>query len=56
MLYGRDLEEELIIDKYLVDVTRRKMNYIEDDQCLFLVIRQKDEIRFSICRKDLFEE
>lgn len=155
MLYGRDLEEELIIDKYLVDVTRRKMNYIEeehyiygvkipehflsifqgkqlvltkgfgrknhsiilnifiepewenfekrlnalpvssdltarriayffqgsaqdseltddgsivvmdylidaagitDDQCLFLVIRQEDEIRFSICRKDLFEE
>ena len=25
MLYGRDLEEELIIDKYLVDVTRRKI-------------------------------
>ena len=24
MLYGRDLEEEVIVDKYLVDVTRKK--------------------------------
>lgn len=37
MLYARDLEEELIIDKYLVDVTRRKMNYIEEEYYIYSV-------------------
>ncbi len=41
----------IVVTDYLINVAG-----IIADQCLFLVIHQEDGIRFSIARKDLFED
>lgn len=53
--YAQDSEliddSKIVIMEYLIQIA-----HITDDQCLFLVIHQEDGTRFSIARKNLFED